>query len=545
MKTKPIYIWMPLIVGGCIGLGLLLGSTGFNSGNKQQGVSWNLKPNKYSDKMQYVLKYIQSDYVDTINKEELEDKALTALLEQLDPHSSYVPAEDAKSMTEMLDGNFDGIGVEFNIQNDTIYIVSAIVGGPSEALGIQSGGRIVSIEGKNVAGTGMTNEKVMKSLRGPKGTTVNVGIIQRGEKKAKEYPIKRAAIPIFSLDAAYMVNSQVGYVKISRFSATTFNEFSKAMNRLGNEGMKSLILDLRDNPGGYLEQAVDMADDFLGDNQMIVYTEGQNRAKREYKATSKGIFEQGDLVVLIDEGSASASEIIAGAVQDNDRGFIVGRRSFGKGLVQEEMRFDDGSAMRLTTARYYTPTGRCIQKSYSNGKEDYYHELDERIKKGEFINADSTKFDVKQKFTTPKGRTVYGGGGIMPDFFVALDTTQTNDFYLDAYRKGLLTAFAFQKVDAERKALKAKYANYKQFLQNYSSSNLLSEFDAYIKSKDVKSKDNGKNKIRISTQLKALMARNLYGNDAYYYIVNTDDETMLKAISVLQNKLTIHQKPRK
>lgn len=545
MKTKPIYIWMPLIVGGCIGLGLLLGSTGFNSGNKQQGVSWNLKPNKYSDKMQYVLKYIQSDYVDTINKEELEDKALTALLEQLDPHSSYVPAEDAKSMTEMLDGNFDGIGVEFNIQNDTIYIVSAIVGGPSEALGIQSGGRIVSIEGKNVAGTGMTNEKVMKSLRGPKGTTVNVGIIQRGEKKAKEYPIKRAAIPIFSLDAAYMVNSQVGYVKISRFSATTFNEFSKAMNQLGNEGMKSLILDLRDNPGGYLEQAVDMADDFLGDNQMIVYTEGQNRAKREYKATSKGIFEQGDLVVLIDEGSASASEIIAGAVQDNDRGFIVGRRSFGKGLVQEEMRFDDGSAMRLTTARYYTPTGRCIQKSYSNGKEDYYHELDERIKKGEFINADSTKFDVKQKFTTPKGRTVYGGGGIMPDFFVALDTTQTNDFYLDAYRKGLLTAFAFQKVDAERKALKAKYANYKQFLQNYSSSNLLSEFDAYIKSKDVKSKDNGKNKIRISTQLKALMARNLYGNDAYYYIVNTDDETMLKAISVLQNKLSIHQKPRK
>jgi carboxyl-terminal processing protease len=544
MKTKPIYIWMPLIVGGCIGLGLLLGSTGFNSGNKQQGVSWNLKPNKYSDKMQYVLKYIQSDYVDTINKEELEDKALTALLEQLDPHSSYVPAEDAKSMTEMLDGNFDGIGVEFNIQNDTIYIVSAIVGGPSEALGIQSGGRIVSIEGKNVAGTGMTNEKVMKSLRGPKGTTVNVGIIQRGEKKAKEYPIKRAAIPIFSLDAAYMVNSQVGYVKISRFSATTFNEFSKAMNRLGNEGMKSLILDLRDNPGGYLEQAVDMADDFLGDNQMIVYTEGQNRAKREYKATSKGIFEQGDLVVLIDEGSASASEIIAGAVQDNDRGFIVGRRSFGKGLVQEEMRFDDGSAMRLTTARYYTPTGRCIQKSYSNGKEDYYHELDERIKKGEFINADSTKFDVKQKFTTPKGRTVYGGGGIMPDFFVALDTTQTNDFYLDAYRKGLLTAFAFQKVDAERKALKAKYATYKQFLQNYSSTNLLSEFDAYIKSKEVKSKDNGKNKIRISTQLKALMARNLYGNDAYYYIVNTDDETMLKAISVLQNKLTIHQKPR-
>lgn len=545
MKTKPIYIWMPLIVGGCIGLGLLLGSTGFNSGNKQQGMSWNLKPNKYSDKMQYVLKYIQSDYVDTINKSELEDKALTALLEQLDPHSSYVPAEDAKSMTEMLDGNFDGIGVEFNIQNDTIYIVSAIVGGPSEALGIQSGGRIVSIEGKNVAGTGMTNEKVMKSLRGPKGTTVNVGIIQRGEKKAKEYPIKRAAIPIFSLDAAYMVNSQVGYVKISRFSATTFNEFSKAMKRLGNEGMKSLILDLRDNPGGYLEQAVEMADDFLSDNQMIVYTEGKNRSKREYKATEKGIFEQGDLVVLIDEGSASASEIIAGAVQDNDRGFIVGRRSFGKGLVQEEMRFDDGSAMRLTTARYYTPSGRCIQKSYSNGKEDYYHELDERIKKGELINADSTKFDANQKFTTPKGRTVYGGGGIMPDFFVALDTTQTNEFYLEAYRKGLITSFTFQKVDAERKTLKTKYATYKQFLQNYSSSNLLSEFDAYIKSKDVKSKDNGKNKIRISTQLKALMARNLYGNDAYYYIVNTDDETMLKAISVLQNKLTIHQKPRK
>lgn len=541
MKTRPIYIWMPLIVGGSIGLGLLLGSTGFNSNNKQQGMSWNLKANKYSDKMQYVLKYIQTDYVDTINKEELEDKALTSLLEQLDPHSAYVPAEDAKSMTEMLDGNFDGIGIEFNIQNDTIYIVSAIVGGPSEALGIQSGGRIVSVDGKNVAGNGMTNEKVMKSLRGPKGTTVNIGIIERGQKKAKEYPIKRAAIPIFSLDAAYMVSSQVGYVKISRFSATTFNEFSKAMNKLAGEGMKQLILDLRDNPGGYLEQAVEMADDFLSDDQMIVYTEGKNRSKREYKATSKGIFEKGELVVLIDEGSASASEIIAGAVQDNDRGYIVGRRSFGKGLVQEEMRFDDGSAMRLTTARYYTPTGRSIQKSYSNGKEDYYHELDERIKKGELINADSTKFDATQKFTTPEGRTVYGGGGIMPDFFVALDTTQTNEFYLEAYRKGLLTAFAFQKVDAERKGLKTKYTTYRQFLQNYSAAALLSEFDTFIKSKEVKVKDNGKNKIRMSTQLKALMARNLYGNDAYYYISNTDDETMLKAISVLQNKLTIHQ----
>jgi len=309
--------------------------------------------------------------------------------------------------------------------------------------------------------------------------------------------------------------------------------------------MKQLILDLRDNPGGYLEQAVDMADDFLSDNQMIVYTEGKNRSKREYKATSKGIFEKGELVVLIDEGSASASEIIAGAVQDNDRGYIVGRRSFGKGLVQEEMRFDDGSAMRLTTARYYTPTGRSIQKSYSNGKEDYYHELDERIKKGELINADSAKFDATQKFTTPEGRTVYGGGGIMPDFFVALDTTQTNEFYLEAYRKGLLTAFAFQKVDAERKGLKTKYTTYRQFLQNYSAALLLSEFDTFIKSKEVKVKDNGKNKIRMSTQLKALMARNLYGNDAYYYISNTDDETMLKAISVLQNKLTIHQTSKK
>lgn len=537
-SNRTIYIWLPLIVGISIGAGLLLGSAGLSSGDSHKGLQLNLKSGKYSDKLNYVLRYIQSDYVDTVNKRELEDLALNALLEQLDPHSSYMPAEDAKSVTELLDGNFDGIGVEFNIQKDTIFIVSAIVGGPSEALGIQSGGRIVSIDGANVAGNGITNEKVMKLLRGPKGTSVKVGILQRGERKIREFDIKRAAIPIYSVDASYMADATTGYIKISRFSATTHNEFQKAINRLKKEGMQNLIVDLRDNPGGYLEQAVDMADDFLENNQLIVYTEGQSRPKRTYYSTEEGLFEKGNVAVLIDEGSASASEIIAGAIQDNDRGIVIGRRSFGKGLVQEEVRFDDGSAMRLTTARYYTPSGRSIQKPYNNkDKNAYYHELDDRIKNGELLNKDSVQANQKQKFSTKNGRTVYGGGGIMPDIFIAIDTTQTNEFYIEAFRKGLVSQFAFQKVDANRNQLKSAYTDYRRFMLNYDGKQLLNEFDTYLKKNGVTQTDNGKSKERMSSQLKALMARNLFGNDAFYFIINQTDETMQKALSEIKKPL--------
>lgn len=537
-SNRTIYIWLPLIVGISIGAGLLLGSAGLSSGDPHKGLQLNLKSGKYSDKLNYVLRYIQSDYVDTVNKRELEDLALNALLEQLDPHSSYMPAEDAKSVTELLDGNFDGIGVEFNIQKDTIFIVSAIVGGPSEALGIQSGGRIVSIDGANVAGNGITNEKVMKLLRGPKGTSVKVGILQRGERKIREFDIKRAAIPIYSVDASYMADATTGYIKISRFSATTHNEFQKAINRLKKEGMQNLIVDLRDNPGGYLEQAVDMADDFLENNQLIVYTEGQSRPKRTYYSTEEGLFEKGNVAVLIDEGSASASEIIAGAIQDNDRGIVIGRRSFGKGLVQEEVRFDDGSAMRLTTARYYTPSGRSIQKPYNNkDKNAYYHELDDRIKNGELLNKDSVQANQKQKFSTKNGRTVYGGGGIMPDIFIAIDTTQTNEFYIEAFRKGLVSQFAFQKVDANRNQLKSAYTDYRRFMLNYDGKQLLNEFDTYLKKNGVTQTDNGKSKERMSSQLKALMARNLFGNDAFYFIINQTDETMQKALSEIKKPL--------
>ena len=486
--------------------------------------------------MQDVMQYILNEYVDTLNQKTFQDEAITAMLSKLDPHSSYIPASELDQVTEQLEGNFDGIGVEFNIQRDTIMVVAAITGGPSEALGIQSGDRIVKIEGKTVAGKKITNEDVIKQLRGKSGTKVKVSIFRPGQKSLRDFTITRGKIPIYSLDASVMLDQQTGYIKISRFAATTYNEYLKAFGELRMKGMKKLILDLRDNPGGYLNAAVDLSDEFLPRGKKIVYTQGQARPKEDYTATAKGGFETGDLVVLIDEGSASASEIVSGAIQDNDRGWVVGRRSFGKGLVQEEVRFDDGSAMRLTIARYYTPTGRCIQRPYDQGTDEYYQEITERMSGTSKNKAAADKKD-SLAYKTSAGRTVYGGGGVTPDVTIEADTSGYSEYLAKVVSNGLINRFSFEYVDARRKELKSRYPSAENFASQFPVNGLLPDFYAFAAKNGVASDPKGQAVSWgiISNQLQALIGRALYGNSGFYLSQTRNDATVKKALELLRS----------
>jgi carboxyl-terminal processing protease len=462
----PLWFSLILIVGIIFGIYL---SSRFYRNSKQSKSS----PSSRSDKITQLLNYIQREYVDTINNSKLVDSAIESLLSSLDPHSAYIPASDLAEMNEPLQGNFDGIGIEFNILEDTIYVVSALSGGPSEALGIRSGDRIVSVEGKNVAGIKITNNDVIKKLRGVGGSKVNVGVLRRGSKRILKYTITRGKIPIYSVDVSYMVNNEVGYVKISRFAQTTYDEFMEAMEKLKKSGMQKLILDLRGNPGGLLNIATDLTDEFLPSNKLIVFTKGKSRPKEEIFSTSGGTWEEEPLVVLIDEGSASASEILAGALQDNDRATIIGRRSFGKGLVQEQSDFPDGSAVRLTIARYYTPTGRSIQKPYILGHQKEYAEDEwERYKHGELLNSDSIKFNDKEKFKTPRGKIVYGGGGIMPDIFVGLDTTNRSNYLTELFISGVISQFAINYYESHKNEFSV-YSSPKEFSSKFGIDNTL------------------------------------------------------------------------
>jgi len=526
-SNKKSYVYLPLVFALLLVLGMYIGyrysflhRTAVEAGG--------------DGKIEKLLSYIQKRYVDTVNQTQLEDKTLNSLLQNLDPHSAYVTAKEAKEMNEPLQGNFGGIGIEFNIIKDTIRVVSAISGGPSEALGIQAGDMIVKVEGKPVAGIKIKNQQVIEKLRGERGTKVNISIKRRGTAKLIDFTITRGDIPIFSVDAAYMVNAKTGYIKVSRFAATTYDEYMKAFHELSKQGMTSLILDLRGNPGGYLNAAVSMADEFLPAGEEIVYTKGRSEKRHDHIATSKGEFEKNKLIVMVDEGSASASEIVSGAVQDNDRGIIVGRRSFGKGLVQEEKEFSDGSAVRLTIARYYTPTGRCIQKSYSEGLEAYYSEENERYKKGELENADSIKFADSLKFKTPKGKIVYGGGGIMPDVFVPLDTAGRSIYLSEVIYAGVLNQFAFDFADRNRSKFKTG-GNATQFNKTFSvSDELLNEFIVFAEKTGVKRKEKEikKSEALLKTQLKALISRNLWGNDGYYPVIHSIDNTFKKAVEL-------------
>jgi carboxyl-terminal processing protease len=492
-------------------------------------------------KVDLIMRQLEDLYVDSVNTDDLLDKTVEHLLTELDPHSSYIPAKDLEAVNEPMEGSFDGIGVEFNIQKDTILVVAPISGGPSESVGILAGDKIVTVDSAVIAGTGIKNKDVFDLLRGQRGTKVKVGILRRGEKNLIDFDITRGKIPIHSIDVAYMVQPEVGYIKVNRFSATTPQEFEAASEQLLEEGMQKLILDLRNNPGGYLGAAIHMSNAFLEEGQLIVYTEGRSRAREEYYADNSGQLIHTEVVVLLDEGSASASEIVAGAIQDNDRGMVAGRRSFGKGLVQEQFAYTDGSAYRITTQRYYTPTGRCIQKPYTNGDQEGYHDdFMDRLEAGELLSQDSIQFADSLQFVTPKGKIVYGGGGIMPDLFIPMDTTSYHKSLSKASRKGLLRNFAFSYTDKHRADLEGQSMDdYLQFFEV--SSSVLKDFAAYCQQEKVDmyyAALSASDKELLQLQLKAFIARNIWNDAGFYPVIHQLDETF-QAVLKEQNKLSL------
>lgn len=520
----PIYIALAIAVGILIGANMADGS----------GATDNLYKSVY--KFRQVLTHIQNDYVDEVNTADLSETAITEMLSKLDPHSVYIPAKDLEMSNSQLEGNFEGIGIEFNIFKDTIYVVTPISGGPSEALGIKPGDKIIEVDGENVAGINITNRRVIELLRGERGSKVHVLIKREGEKNLIAYDITRDVIPQYSVDVSYMVDDQIGYIKVSRFAATTFMEFKEALSSLQKKGMKKLIIDLTQNPGGYMDPAVKMADELLSGNQMIVYTKGKDiRHNTEYFSKTKGDFEEGQVVVLIDEGSASASEIVSGALQDHDRATIVGRRSFGKGLVQMPITLNDGSAMRLTISRYYTPSGRCIQKPYEGSLEDYHMEYYNRFESGEIYSADSIKVNDSLIYKTDKGRIVYGGGGIMPDYFVPLDTS-TNSFYLTRlFNSNSVSEFSLKYADDNRKKLESMSLD--QFIQNFEvTDQILAQLKEVGNGNGVKysEADFKKSKEALKVYVKAYIARNIWSNSGFFPIFNVQNEIYQKAITLLK-----------
>jgi carboxyl-terminal processing protease len=530
MKLK-YKVYLPIIFGLLLAIGMVIGAklSPYNTTAKYSEVH----------KIQEVFYHINSSYVDSVNRTQLMDAAITEVLYKLDPHSVYIPAKDLMEMNESLHGGFEGIGVEFNILNDTIIVVSPIAGGPSAELGILAGDKIILIEDENVAGIGISTNDVIKKLKGKKGTKVKVSIFRRNEPELLDFTIVRDKIPIYSVDANYMIDDKIGYIKINRFSGKTADEFNMAINDLKEQGIENLILDLRGNPGGYLNPAAELADEFFGAKKLIVYTKGRSRGKEEYKSSRRGSFIDGNLIILIDEGTASASEIVSGAVQDWDRGIIIGRRSFGKGLVQEQINLSDHSAIRLTVADYYTPSGRCIQKPFSDGHGEYYLDVMRRYEHGELMNKDSIDFPDSLKFTTNGGRTVYGGGGIMPDIFIPMDTTELSDYLTNLNRAGLFFRFVLDYVDKNRESLTNNYPDIDKFQSRFSiSTSLMNTFIQYAQDNGVERDfpDIEKSKRIITTQIKGLIGRQLFGSQAYFKIINQIDSEYLKAIEVFQTE---------
>lgn len=519
-------IWLPLALALAVVVGVFLGSR-FSSNNK---VAENDR------KLNAILNLIAQDYVDTTNLKDLIEMSIPEILSNLDPHTSYFSAEELKAATDDLNGSFSGIGISFVMMDDTIGVVEVIPGGPSEKVGLLAGDRIVMIDDSTATGETMTNGAVMKRLRGPKGSKVKLGIKRQNSKKLLSFTITRGDIPVNSVDAYYMIDDITGYVKVNQFGRHTYDEFITAMASLQDDGAERYILDLRGNGGGFMEMAVLMVNEFLPANQPIVFTRGRyERDDSEVWSDGNGSFQDAEVAVLIDEFSASASEIMAGALQDNDRGLIVGCRSFGKGLVQKEFDLPDSSAIRLTTARYYTPSGRCIQKDYKQGMFNYEKELIDRYINGELYSRDSMKIDKDQVFTTAFGRTVYGGGGIVPDIFVARDTSGVTSYYIEVANAGLLQRYAFNYCDQHRTAL-SKLDDYHQFLATApSDEEMLTDFADYAQRNGITPRWYYINQSRdvIVTNLKALIARNTYGNMAFYPIINRTDKTVQAALNAL------------
>lgn len=485
------------------------------------------------------LRIINFTYVDTVDNDKLTEAAIVAMLKELDPHSNYFSKDEIKAANEPLEGNFEGIGIQFQIFKDTILVVAPIQGGPSAKVGVRAGDKIVKINDENATGKEITNKYVQDHLRGEKGSEVTISVKRNGQKNLIDFTIIRDEIPLNSVDAAYMLNDNTGLIKIIRFSKNTVTEFKEAMARLNKQGMENLVLDLRSNPGGYLQTAVELADQFLADGQMIVFTEGRSSPKRTFEATKEGIFEKGNLIVLINEGSASASEIVSGAVQDWGRGLIVGRRSFGKGLVQRPFQLPDSAVIRLTTARYHTPSGRCIQKPYDNGKEAYYHDLEKRMKNGEFFSADSIHFPDSLKYTTPNGRTVYGGGGIMPDIFVPYDSTEYSDYYTNLLKERIVNDYILEYFDKNRQDLEKNYKTPEDIIENFDTEgSFIKDFIDYGEKHGVPFDEEGyaQSEKQIKAMLKALIARNLFDVSAYYEVISQVDITIQKALELLEEK---------
>jgi len=526
-------ILSPIILALAIVIGIMIGR--FYKSTRSSNL---LHIYPHTEKISNILNYIQNEYVDPIDKSELEEKTIPLILSELDPHSQYVPARDLTEVNEPLEGNFSGIGVQFNMLNDTLIVLKTIANGPSEKVGILAGDRILIVDGDTLAGKRISSDSIVNRLKGPRGTQVEVGVQRKKVKNLLYFDIIRDNIPLYSMDIAYMVRSDIGYIKLNKFSRTTFEEFSEGIIKLLGQGMTKLILDLRGNGGGYLDAAVHIADQFLNEGQLIVYTEGNARQRQEYKASKGGLCNGLEVAILIDEGSASASEILAGAIQDNDRGIVIGRRSFGKGLVQEQKVFPDGSAIRLTIARYYTPTGRCIQKPYENGNnEDYFMDLPNRFVHGELNEKDSIQFTDSLKYHTPGGKTVFGGGGIMPDIFVPIDTSGVTDYLIDVRNRGLIYRFSLQYTDDHRKELQ-NYINNEQINNYLDRKNTFRDFIEFAAKNEVpvNAKEIAISKEILKTQLYAYIIRNILDDKGFYPAIENIDNTLQEAIKLLSTK---------
>ncbi|MCK3685957.1 S41 family peptidase [Maribellus sp. YY47] len=534
--NKKIVILIPILIAISIAIGMLMGNmlkTNSNSGFSGLAMS---QPNKIST----ILDLIDHGYVDSVNTGEIVEETIPEILKKLDPHTTYIPASNMQEVTEEMQGNFSGIGIQFSLMEDTVRVIEVISGGPSSQVGIQPGDRIVTVNDSLIAGVGKESNDILHLLRGEKNSKVRVGVLRKGEDDQLDFEITRGDIPLFSVEVTYMIDPETGFIKISRFANTTYKEFVEGMTQLNNEGAKRVIIDLRGNPGGSLMGVLQMLDEVLNKGDAMLYTEGKNQPRKTYNASGKGSFGEVELYVMIDEFSASASEIFAGALQDNDRGIVIGRRSFGKGLVQEQIPLNDGSALRLTIARFYTPSGRCIQSPYEDGNEEYYNHIYERFHNMEQLVADSIHFNDSLKYTTKGGRIVYGGGGIMPDFFVPVDTTGNSEYYSKLYRRGLIYSFAYMYADQHRAEL-SEFKNADEFDVYLEKHHAIDDFVKYAQEKGVQKDAAGlkESGIIINTQLKAYIARNIIGDTGFYPIIQKIDKTLLRAIEISRQDLLV------
>lgn len=534
---------MPFLLAICLVAGILIGTfyTNHFSGNKLGII------NTSSNKLNALLHIIDEQYVDTVSMFNLVEEAMPQILAELDPHSSYIPAKDLEAVNSDLKGSFSGIGVQFTIQDDTIHINSVIQGGPSEKVGLLAGDRIVEVDDSSFVGKIVTNSEAMRRLKGEKGSKVKLGIYRPGEKEILHFTVVRGDIPVKSIDAAYMINDKFGYVKVNKFGETTYPELLVALAQLSQANCKGMIIDLRGNTGGYMAAAIQMVNEFLPNNKLIVYTEGRKSPRENYTSNGTGSSQTMPLIVLMDEGSASASEIFAGAIQDNDRGTIIGRRSFGKGLVQQPIEFSDGSAIRLTIARYYTPSGRCIQKPYEKGNDaEYEMDIITRYEHGEFFSADSIKQNIKEIYHTSLGRTVYGGGGIMPDIFVPQDTTGMTSYYRMAATRGLIVRYTLDYTDKNRNKLK-EYDTPQKMEAYLKTQNLLEKFAGYAEKKGLKRRNilMYKSKQLFEESLYGNIIYNMLGIEAYITYSNLTDKTVQKALEILEKGESFPQAPEK